>query len=48
MSDPQTDRLALASTLFFKPLVKLVHDDAINKDNKQEEQQTALLAKPKT
>jgi hypothetical protein len=26
------------STLLFKPLIKLIHDDAINKDNKQEEQ----------
>ena len=48
MSDPQKDRSMLAWTLLFKPLIKLVHDDAINKDNKQEEQQTTLLAKPKT
>ena len=33
MSDPQIDKLALVSTLLFKPLIKLVHDDAVNKDD---------------
>jgi|OM-RGC.v1.039481445 hypothetical protein len=38
MSDPQIDRLVPVLTLFFKPLIKLIHDDAIYEDNKQEEQ----------